>query len=387
MTLIRRRWLATCAALAASAVLAGCGGSSGSSGSGSSGSSDSSAAGLAMAKTKVASLQAVAKSYPLPTASVSGAAKYKGRKVYYIPLIQQVPAFVATAQSTKEALAKAGLTQQVCDGKAQPSAMASCVQQAIAADAAGIILDAIPYGMIQNALDAAKAKGIPIVIADQNAPTGAANSNQLSYVAGASGQPSAVAWWIIADSKGKANLIITENGDNPTSKKMVTDSLPIYKKYCPGCKVTVKVITASTPALLASGASSNILANPSADYYYTEFEDSLQATAQGIQQSGRSSSISLSVAAGSVNGLGMLKGDSVVKAVVAADQVYFGYALTDELLRMMTKSGPVDEVQPMRLFTKDNIGSIEVTAAAQASGEWFGDSSFKEGFAKLWGTP
>jgi ribose transport system substrate-binding protein len=83
----------------------------------------------------------------------------------------------------------------------------------------------------------------------------------------------------------------------------------------------------------------------------------------------------------------MLKSDSVVKAVVAADQVYFGYALTDELLRMMTKSGPVDEVQPMRLFTKDNIGSIEVTAAAQASGEWFGDSSFKEGFAKLWGTP
>jgi ribose transport system substrate-binding protein len=51
----------------------------------------------------------------------------------------------------------------------------------------------------------------------------------------------------------------------------------------------------------------------------------------------------------------------------------------------MTESGPIDEAQPMRLFTKQNIGSIKVTAAAQASGEWFGDGSFQADFAKLWG--
>ncbi|MGH1556450.1 hypothetical protein ACRAWF_45940 [Streptomyces sp. L7] len=57
--------------------------------------------------------------------------KFKGRKVFYIPIVQQVPAFVATAGSTKQALSKVGLSQQVCDGKAQPTAIASCVQQAI----------------------------------------------------------------------------------------------------------------------------------------------------------------------------------------------------------------------------------------------------------------
>ncbi|MEV0912206.1 sugar ABC transporter substrate-binding protein [Streptomyces hokutonensis] len=386
MTLIRKRWLASCTAvLAASAVLAGCGssGSGSSSGSTTSG-KDSSASGLAAAEKNVAALQAVAKTYPVPTASVPGVDKFKGRKVFYIPIVQQVPAFVATAGSTKQALSKAGLSQQVCDGKAQPTAIASCVQQAIAADAAGIILDAIPYGMAQNALDAAKAKGIPIVIADQNPPAEVKNSNQVSYVPGASSQPTAMAWWIIADSKGKANLIIAQNADSPTAIKMVADSLPIYKKYCPGCKVTVKQITASTPALLASKASSNVLSNPNADYYYTEFEDSLQPTLQGVQQSGRSSSISVSTAAGTVNGLGLIKSGSV-KAVVAADQLYMGYGVTDELLRMMTRSGPIDEAQPIRLLTKQNIGSIKVTAAAQASGEWFGDGSFQADFAKLWG--
>lgn len=86
-----------------------------------------------------------------------------------------------------------------------------------------------------------------------------------------------------------------------------------------------------------------------------------------------------------MNGLGLLKGDSAVKAVVAVDQPYAGWALTDEVLRMMTKSGPVDETFPSRLFTKDNVGSVQVTAAAQASGEWFGDTSYKTGFSKLWG--
>lgn len=321
---------------------------------------------------------------PRPHHECAGRGQVQGPQGLYIPIVQQVPAFVATAGSTKQALSKAGLSQQVCDGKAQPTAIASCVQQAITADAAGIILDAIPYGMAQNALDAAKAKGIPIVIADQNPPAGVKNSNQVSYVPGASSQPTAMAWWIIADSKGKANLIIAQNADSPTAIKMVADSLPIYKKYCPGCKVTVKEITASTPALLASKASSNVLSNPSANYYYTEFEDSLQPTLQGVQQSGRAASISVSTAAGSVNGLGLIKSGSV-KAVVAADQLYMGFGVTDELLRMMTKSGPIDEAQPMRLFTKQNIDSIKVTAAAQASGEWFGDGSFQADFTKLWG--
>ena len=380
MALIRGRWpVSLTALLVASAALAGCGSGDGTGSSG----KTASVSGLTTAEKKVAALQAAVTDYPVPSTGVRNVAKFKGRKVYYIPFAQQIPAFVDAARSMREALTKAGLSQQVCDGKAQPSAIAACVQQAMAADAAGIVLDAIPYGMAQNALDAARAKGIPIVVADQDPPSGFTDSNQVAYVPGVTTMPSAIAWWTIADSKGTADLIITESADNPSATKYVTDSLPIYKKYCPDCTVKVKVITASTPALLASNASSNILANPKATYYFTQFEDSLQPTIQGIQQSGRSG-ISLAVTAGSVNGLGLLKGNSAVKAVVAVDEAYAGYALTDEILRMMTKSGPVEEPFPMRLFTKQNIGSIKVTAAAQASGEWFGDASFHEDFAKLW---
>ena len=381
-----RLWLAPCAALmAASVAVAGCGSSSNNSSSSSTSSPGSATpAGVATAQQQVAALSATTASYPVPAGNVAGVQKLKGETVYYIPLVQQIPGFVVTAATMKTALAKAGLKLQVCNGQGQPTAVAACVQQAVGAKAAGIITDAIPYGMAANALGAAKAKGIPVIVADQYPPAGNTNTNQLAYVPGVVNQPSQIAWWMIANSKGKANAIIAEEADSPSSMQYVTNSLPIYKKYCPGCTITVKKITASTNSLLASATSSNILANPDATYYYTEFEDSLQPTVQGIQQSGKSG-ISLSVAGGSVDGLGLLKGNSVVKAVVAVDQAYAGWALTDEILRMATKSGPVSETFPSRLFTTQNISSIEVTPAAQASGAWFGNSSYQSDFAKLWG--
>jgi ribose transport system substrate-binding protein len=386
-----KRWLAPGAAITAAAVLAACSSSSSSSGSAPASSSASSASsaggassGLAKAQQMVSQFEATTTSYPVPTGSIAGVSSLKGKTVYYIPLVQFIPGFVVTAETMKAALAKAGMNLQICNGNGQPSAVAACVQQATGAGAAGIITDAIPYGMAQNALDAAKAKGIPIIIADQYPPSGNENTDAVTYVPGVVDQPSQIAWWIIANSQGKANAILAQESDSPSSIAYVQNSLSIYKQDCPGCTVTVKNITATTNSQLASDTSANLLSNPNATYYYTEFEDSLDPTVQGIQQSSKTD-ISLSVAGGSVDGLGRLKGNSMVKAVVAVDQAYAGWALTDEILRMATKAAPVDEPFPSRLFTAQNIGSIQVTTADQASGVWFGDTSYQSAFEKLWG--
>jgi len=394
MTLRLKKWLVPGTAVAAVALLAACSSSSSSTTSTSSSSSATAAAsasspagsGLALAQQTVAKLEATTSSYPVPTASVPGVSKLAGRTVFYIPLLQDVPTFAVAAQTMKAALARAGLKLQVCDGQAQPTAVAACVQQAVGAHAAGIVLDAIPYGMAYSALNGAVAKGVPVLVADQvPQPASTPNTDKVSYLPGAQGQASQIAWWMIADSGGKANGIIAEEIDNPSSIAQVTDSLAIYKKYCPACVITVKQISASTTALEAAATSSNLQTHPAATYYFTEFEDSLQPTIQGIQQDGKASSISLSVAAGTVNGLGLLKSGSLVKAVVVVDEAYEGWALTDEILRMATGTAPVQETIPTRLFTRQNIGTIQVTAGDQASGVWFGSTSFENDFAKVWG--
>jgi ribose transport system substrate-binding protein len=398
MTLIWKKWLVPGTALAAAVLLAACSSSSSSTTGTTSGSSSASTsasagaptspadAGVALAQQTVTKLEATTSSYPVPTASVPGVSKLKGRTVFYIPLLQDVPTFAVAAQTMKAALTRAGLKLQVCDGQAQPTAVAACVQQAVGAGAAGIVLDAIPYGMAYSALNAAVAKGVPVLVADQvPQPASTPNTDHVSYLPGAQDQASQIAWWTIADSNGKANGIIAEEIDNPSSISAVTDSLAIYKKYCPACVITVKQISASTTALEAAAASSNLQTHPDATYYYTEFEDSLQPTIQGIQQDGKASAISLSVGAGTVNGLGLLKSGPLVKAVVVVDEAYEGWALTDQILRMATAIAPVREMIPTRLFTTQNIGTIQVTTADQASGVWFGDTSFENDFAKLWG--
>src|ERR1700730_681045 len=188
MRVTGRRWLSSAAMITALAALASCS-SSGSSStttsptSGSSSTGSTTSSGVAKAEQMVAQLESATSHYPLPTASVSGVSTFKGHTVYYVPLDAHIPGFVVTAQTMKVALAKAGLKFQECDGQGTPSTIASCVSQAAGASAAGIILDAIPYGMAQNALDGAKTKGVPIVIADQYA-SGATSNNQVAYVEG-----------------------------------------------------------------------------------------------------------------------------------------------------------------------------------------------------------
>jgi ribose transport system substrate-binding protein len=388
MRLTARRWLSLTAVIAASATVAACSSSSSTTNAGaSSGASSSSTnSGVAYAQQMVTKLEATTSTYPVPSASISGVSTLKGKTIFYIPLDAHIPGFVITAIDMKQALTAAGLKFQECDGSSNPTSIASCVNQAEGANAAGIITDAIPYGMAQNAFDAAKGKGIPIIIADQYAPSGTTNTDSLSYVQGVVDQPSQIAYWMVASTGGKANAILGEEEDSQSSEEYMQNALPIFSKYCSGCTVSVKMITASmTDSQITASVTSNLQSNPNATLYYTEFEDSLQDTTSGIQAAGKSSTVGIAVAGGSTNGLGLLKNGQGVKAVVAVDQAYEGYALTDEILRMAAKSTPVTETIPSRLFSSDNVGTIQVTQAAEDSGAWFGDNSFQSDFEKLWG--
>ena len=138
MTLIWKKWLVPGTALAAAALLAACSSSSSSTTGTTSGSSSPSSSasatspadsGVALAQQTVTKLEATTSSYPVPTASVPGVSKLKGRTVFYIPLLQDVPTFAVAAQTMKAALTRAGLKLQVCDGQAQPTAVA-CVRPA-----------------------------------------------------------------------------------------------------------------------------------------------------------------------------------------------------------------------------------------------------------------
>jgi ribose transport system substrate-binding protein len=207
-------------------------------------------------------------SHPVSGAPVKGVSALKGKTVYYVPLVQQIPGFILTAAALKTALSSVGMKLQVCNGEAQPSAVAACIGQAAGAGAAGIILDSIPYQMAANAINSATGKGVPVIVSDQLPPTPSAKStDMLAYALGAPYQPNDIAYWTIADSDGKANEIIAEETDSPSTIQYIVTAEAIYKKDCPDCKIVIKTISESAAAQMASDTSSFLLADPSANYY------------------------------------------------------------------------------------------------------------------------
>ena len=341
---------------------------------------------MAKADAMVAQLSAVTTKYPVPTTPVSGVSALKGKTVYYVPLVAAIPGFAATAVAMKASLAKAGLKLQVCDGQGNPSAIAACVGQATGAGAAGIILDAAPYGMAENALNGAKAKGIPIIIADQYPPTtSTVNTDAVTYVPGVVDQPSQIAWWTIADSKGArerdhrpgSGLALVE----AVRDQLAGDLQPVLPRLQDHPQDDHRVHQLAARV----GHQREHPGQPERDVLLHGVRGQPPADHPGHSAVGRTN-ISLSVAGGSTDGLGLLKsGSSVVKAVVTVDEAYAAWALTDEILRMATKSPPVAETYVSRLFTTQNIGTIQVTPAAENSGAWFGDTSYQSEFAQLWG--
>src|SRR5437879_1006712 len=129
--------LAVLAALSLAAT--GCGGSSEKSSTTGEGGS-----GVTAAKAKVAALSKPVTKFQVPGTPPGNLRSLSGKTVWYIPISQTAEFFTAVSNSLKAALAKAGVSLRFCNGQANPSATAACVNQAVASNAGAIIVDAIP---------------------------------------------------------------------------------------------------------------------------------------------------------------------------------------------------------------------------------------------------
>jgi ribose transport system substrate-binding protein len=371
-------------ALALGTALAACGSSSSSNSPSTKSSSDVSpgvkyAQGLVMAGLK----QPTA---PVPSAAISNLAALKGKTVYYIPVSADVPAFAITAAAMKAALATVGVKLSVCSGNFTPSGFSSCFAQAIGAHAGAIVSDAIPYQITQGLITEASKKSIPVVVTDVNIVSPRPSAKNITYISGSNQQYALAQDWIIADSGGKANVLELEATDSPTSAAGTAEfAIPALKAHCPGCTVTTLKFSSSNEQLLPSEISALLLKHPNINYIFSEYDQYVPGVLQGVQQASATSKVKIVAAAAALSGLQNVKSSTPVKAEIADNQVYNGWIDADEALRLMAGQAAVTYTIPIRLFTSTNIGSVTLSNAAQASGEWFGAFGYQQQFEHLWG--
>ncbi|MEV6967416.1 hypothetical protein AB0M47_20160 [Hamadaea sp. NPDC051192] len=86
-----------------------------------------------------------------------------------------------------------------------------------------------------------------------------------------------------------------------------------------------------------------------------------------------------------LSGLKALKSGDFLYAAAGQASAYQGWVDADVAIRLMLGASVPQYTIPVRLFTRDTIAGVNLTAEAEASGEWYGPATFTDGFKKSWG--
>ena len=352
---------------------------------------DSGTSGAAAADGPLADVQADVESavqardsFEVPTEPVDVSA-LSGKTVYYVPLTAQISVFQLYGQKLGEALDAVDVDLQICDGGANPSQIAGCIDQAVGASAAAIVADNVPYGMAANAFEAARGQGIPVLIVNQIPDPRTPADETLAYLPGpATEMITAVADWVIADSDGQGTVVLQKVTDNPSTIAWAEAAEQEFPDRCPDCTVVVNEVSAANFPVIPSSTSSAILQNPDARYVLAEFEHFVQPTIGGVQQTPNAADITIVSSAATLTGLQMISDGGPLRADAGQNFSFQGWATADAVFRLVAGQEVPEYDISYRLFTQDNVGDLDLSDGGQGSGEWYGPTDYTEDFVALW---
>src|SRR5579863_3108411 len=388
-----RRHLSWLGLLGAAALIAGCTSTGTTSATSTTGASAPALPGVQRAEAQVTQFEQAAAYQPAGRPLTGVRAALAGQTVYYVPIDQQVPIFPVVESGLSQALASAGASLHVCDGGGTPTATTTCLNQAAAAGAVAVITDSIPFGFAQQGFLALEKHHIPILLGDEP-PAGAAGTpvagnDQLAFLeTNQTRAMSLSADWIIAHSGGHADVLVIEVTDSPLTVNAITQgALAQFRTLCPAC--TVHTVTTSTANLssLPSAVSSALLSDRNIGYVFSEFDTDVQAALGGVVQSGFGSKVIGVSSMGILGSLQMLHSSNFLYEDTGSDGILLGWQYANQVFRMILHQ-PVLQAEdiPQRIFTRQNVGGLQLTAAGQTSGTWYGTADFKAAFEQLWGT-
>lgn len=339
------------------------------------------------AQQKVEQVTQAVDGFQAPGDPLTGVDELNGQTVYFIPATNQVPIFQAFGASLKNALDVAGIGLQVCDGKSNPSNIASCFQQAIDAQAGAIVTGAIPQDLASVAFESATKAGIPIVNA-MTAPAGPGDPTQIAYLTpDYIGFQALSANTVIAESNGEANVLYIQITDNPATNIWAEQgALPTYEQFCPGCEVTVIKANTGQFDKLPSLVTSELTKNPDIAYVQAEASVAVQPVVEGLQAA-NATSVKIASMDGVLPTLQMLEGGQFIFSDVGFNADALAWYAADQTYRMMTGQPSNTEVSfpYQRVFTTENLDELDLTPEAEKSGEWYGSTDYQDGFRELWG--
>lgn len=385
-----RRAVLTSGLVAAALALAACSSSAGSSGSSSGGtpasSSGATSSGVALAKQAVTQMEQPP-TWQGPTATVN-VASAKGKVADLINLTEEIPALHEWAAVAQAQLTKLGVKANICDAKGTPEGITSCLTQDIAARPAVIVAMALDTDFIHSYIAKATAAGIKVITAQTGTPgipqgTGAVAEVTFNYPE----VGKMLGTWFASSSgcKGYPQIITSTSSRQPSAAEVAGIQAAV-QQYCPSSTAlsVQNVLIPDWPTGLPTVTRSVLTSNATLDYLLPLYDGMTIYMVPAIKQM----HLSHPVQVGSFNATPVvmqneLAKESPLSADVGGPNDWYGYALTDEIVRVLAGAPVVaDEKVPLRLFTRDNLSSIDLSAKEST---WYGTVNFACQYDKLWG--
>jgi len=346
------------------------------------------------ASANVSEAQSLAKKAVAPISSWQpagqsfDASKAKGKSMFYISVSLSIPFEQYMLQGMKEGAAIVGATAVGFDAKSSVAEATRGVGEAIQAKAGVIFIDGFPPTLLAPAIAQAKAAGIPVLTANSQEagpllpgyPDGVVGSATHSFAT-----PGKIeADWIVADSKGNANIIYLRSADVP----VITDSekdafVNELNRLCSSCKVQVVDVPTSQWSQLTPKTASMIRANPNVNYFVPDFDGEVIFMVPGVTSANAQSKVKIVSFNATPSVMQNLKQRYVVAAETGGPNLLQGWAFADEGLRVLSGQQPLNDLNiPTRLFDATNIESIDLSLQES---EWYGVGDYRAKFKRQWG--
>jgi len=336
-------------------AVAGCGGSSDSGTSSSGGSTISGSASSGTPASVIADAKAyVQKAYKgdFQQPPTSGPPAQKGKNVWYISCGQAYTACSQQSTGFGEAGKALGWKVNLTDGKADPSNATRIIRQAIAAKADGIVITAFDCPGIKSALRQAQAAKIPTVTAfslDCSQPEfggGAPLFTASAKLYGSANQgdfyakwSAARADWIIADSNGKADVLVIEE-QSQLLHKLSNAGFEQELAKCTACKaIPLKFTFSQVPNPATQIWTSGIQSHPNAKYLAEDIDSLMDLGLRKALAQGGRRDLKVAGGEGFPTNLALIRQGTQTVAL-ALPQGWVGWAEADTMNRILAGEKP-----------------------------------------------
>jgi ABC-type sugar transport system substrate-binding protein len=290
---------------------------------------------------------------------------------------------VNEAEEEKRVGESLGWTVDVIDGKLDPTVWNQTVKQAADSGVDGIISISADPNLMTEAMETVVAKDIPFVLTEQ-APGNNDVKGIDTYIAPDPAVGGAdVAKWMIADSGGKANVLLLDFPGYTNVQQRTAAIAKGIERDCADCtvkKVDVPVQTMGTT--LTPQVSSELQQNPDIDYIWGSDDCCVSFMQQAIQQTGKTNTVKLVSMTGFPEQMAQLK-TGQMSGELASPTQYTAWLAIDSLGRLMAGK-PTEKFWPLpqRIWTQDSIKEAPPEVFKDG---WNLDFDYRAKFKELWG--